>query len=149
MQYYSDTPPLKQAIESGDVDIAWRTLSPTDYEDLKTVDGVNVLEGTGAEFRYFVWQLNNDVAQDVAVRQAAAQLIDRETIAQDAYDGTVTPTYSIVPPTYAGSEDSFSEKYGAEPDVEAATELLDGAGHRDPGGYHVGLHTDPLRSERG
>ncbi len=131
VQYFSATAPLKQAVEGGDVDIAWRTLSPTDLNDLEGSDSVEVIKGEGSEFRYWVWQFNNDVAKDQATRQAVAQVIDREAIAQDSYDGTVEPAYSIVPPGFGGQKDSFKEAYG-EPDVDAAKKLLDDAGIETP-----------------
>lgn len=131
VQYFSDTTPLKQAVENGEVDVAWRTLSPTDLNDLENVDGVEVVRGEGSEFRYWVWQFNNEVAGEQAVRQAVAQIIDREAIAQNAYDGTVEPSYSIVPPGFGGQKDSFQEKYG-EPDQQAAEQLLNDAGVSTP-----------------
>lgn len=131
VQYFSDPTPLKQAIEAGDVDIAWRTLSPTDLNDLDGADGVQVLKGEGSEFRYWVWQLNTEVGGEQAVRQAAAQIIDREAIAQDAYDGTVTPSYSIVPVGFEGQRDSFQQEYG-DPDVQAAEQMLKEAGVDTP-----------------
>src|SRR5690606_19115215 len=70
VQYYNDPAPLKQAIETGEVDIAWRTLSPTDLNDLEGKDGVEVIKGEGSEFRYWVFQLANKPVQDKAVRQA-------------------------------------------------------------------------------
>jgi peptide/nickel transport system substrate-binding protein len=132
VSYFSDTAPLKQAIDSGQVDIAWRTLSPTDLNDLEGNDDVEVVKGEGSEFRYWVWQFANPVAQDKATRQAVAQIIDREAIAQDSYDGTVEPAYSIVPPGFGGQKDSFEEKYGAGPDVEAAKKILADAGIKTP-----------------
>jgi peptide/nickel transport system substrate-binding protein len=132
VSYFSDTAPLKQAIDSGQVDIAWRTLSPTDLNDLEGNDDVEVVKGEGSEFRYWVWQFANPVAQDKATRQAVAQIIDREAIAQDSYDGTVEPAYSIVPPGFGGQKDSFEEKYGAGPDVEAAKKTLADAGIKTP-----------------
>lgn len=129
--YFSDPAPLKQAIESGQVDIAWRTLSPTDLNDLEGKEGVEVIKGEGSEFRYWVFQTKNEAVQDKAVRQAVAQLIDREAIAQDAYDGTVAPSFSIVPPGFGGQKDSFQEKYG-EPSVDAAKKLLADAGVSTP-----------------
>ncbi|MGH3333942.1 MAG: ABC transporter substrate-binding protein [Nocardioidaceae bacterium] len=131
VQYFSDPAPLKQAIESGQVDIAWRTLSPTDLNDLESKDSVKVIKGEGSEFRYWVFQLANKTVKDVAVRQAVAQLVDREAIAQDAYDGTVEPAESIVPPGFGGQKDSFAEKYG-EPSVDAAKKILDDAGVKTP-----------------
>jgi peptide/nickel transport system substrate-binding protein len=132
VSYFSDTAPLKQAVDSGQVDIAWRTLSPTDLNDLEGNDKVEVVKGEGSEFRYWVWQFANPVAKDKATRQAVAQVIDRDAIAQDSYDGTVTPAYSIVPPGFGGQKDSFEEKYGAAPDVEAAKKTLADAGIKTP-----------------
>ncbi|MDP8930194.1 MAG: ABC transporter substrate-binding protein [Actinomycetota bacterium] len=131
VQYLSEPAALKTAVETGQVDVAWRTLSPTDLNDLEGADGVEVIEGEGSEFRYWVWQFATQAGGNKAIRQAVAQLIDREAIAQDAYDGTVAPSYSIVPPGFAGHKDSFQDKYG-EPSVEAAQQILDDAGVQTP-----------------
>lgn len=131
VQYFSDPAPLKQAVESGQVDIAWRTLSPTDLNDLDKSGKVDVVTGQGSEFRYWVWQLNNKVAKDTATRQAVAQIIDRDAIARDSYDGTVKPAYSIVPPGFGGQKDSFQAKYGA-PSVDKAKKILSDAGIKTP-----------------
>jgi peptide/nickel transport system substrate-binding protein len=130
--YFNSAAPLKEAVQSGQVDVAWRTLSPTDLNDLAEGGEVEVIEGEGSEFRYWVFQLANPTVKDVAVRQAVAQIIDRDTIAQDAYDGTVAPAYSIVPPGFGGQKDSFEEVYGAAPDVDAATQTLEDAGIETP-----------------
>jgi peptide/nickel transport system substrate-binding protein len=131
VQYFSDPAPLKQAIQSQQVDVAWRTLSPTDLKDLEGADGVQVIRGQGSEFRYWVFQLANKTVKDKAVRQAVAQLIDRDAIAKNAYDGSVKPAYSIVPPGFGGQKDSFEEKYG-DPSVDAAKKLLSDAGVSTP-----------------
>jgi peptide/nickel transport system substrate-binding protein len=131
VKYYSDAGALKTAIETEQVDIAWRTLSPTDLTSLEEDGTVDVLRGEGSEFRYWVWQLKNDVPKEKAIRQAAAQIIDRDTIAENAYDATVTPAYSVVPPGFGGQKDSFQERYG-DPSVEAAKALLDEAGVQTP-----------------
>ena len=70
-------------------------------------------------------------AKQLAIRQAVAQVFDRDAIAQDAYDGTVDPLYSIVPPGYAGQKDSFMETYG-EPDVAKAKKILERRRHHRP-----------------
>lgn len=98
VQYFNDPAPLKTAVETGQVDIAWRTLSPTDLASLEEGDKVDVVRGEGSEFRYWVFQFKNPAVKEAAVREAVAQLIDRDAIAANAYDGTVTPAYSIVPP---------------------------------------------------
>ena len=131
VQYFAESSALKLAAQENEVDVAWRSLSPTDITDLQSQDSVEVVEGEGSEIRYFVWQLANPTAKDVAVRQAVAQLIDREAIAERAYDGTVDPLYSIVPPGFPGQVDSFEGKYGA-PDEGKAEQLLSDAGVQTP-----------------
>ncbi len=131
VQYFNDPAPLKTAVETGDVDIAWRTLSPTDLNSIAEGGQAEVIRGNGSEFRYWVWQFSTPVGKDKAIRQSVAQLIDRQAIADNAYDGTVTPSYSIVPPGFGGQRDSFKEKYG-EPSADAAKEILDAAGVQTP-----------------
>jgi peptide/nickel transport system substrate-binding protein len=131
VSYYTEPSQLKLAIEDGDVDVAYRSLSPTDLKDLGTNDNVTVATGDGAEIRYWVWDVTSPVGKDLATRQAAAQIIDRDKIASSAYDGSVAPLYSIVPPGFGGQTDSFKAKYG-EPNVAAAKKLLDDAGIKTP-----------------
>ena len=71
------------------------------------------------------------MGKNKAIRQAVAQIIDRQAISDNAYDGTVTPSYSIVPPGFGGQKDSFKEKYG-EPNADAAKQILDAAGVKTP-----------------
>jgi len=129
--YFADAAPLKTAVETGEVDIAWRTLSPTDLNSIEDGGQAEVIRGKGSEFRYWVWQFSTDVGKNKAIRQSVAQLIDRQAISDNAYDGTVTPSYSIVPPGFGGQKDSFMDKYG-EPDVDAAKAILDAAGVKTP-----------------
>ncbi|MGH3508906.1 MAG: ABC transporter substrate-binding protein [Nocardioidaceae bacterium] len=131
VSYFNDPAPLKQAVESGQVDIAWRTLSPTDLNDLQSSGKVDVIHGQGSEFRYWVFDLGTKVGKQLAIRQAVAQLIDRNAISKNAYDGTVKPAYSIVPPGFAGQKDSFKTRYGA-PSVDKAKAILQAAGIKTP-----------------
>ncbi len=132
VKLYTDPCSLRSDIGTSQVDVAWRTLSPTDLADLGTTDGLSVLEGDGSEFRYWVWYLDNPEPGELAVRQAASYLIDRAEITQDAYDGTTTPAYSLVPPGFAGQKESFKEMYGEAPDPAAAEQVLKDAGVKTP-----------------
>lgn len=139
--YFDTSSSLKTAIETKDIDVAWRTLSPQELTDLSTTDGVEVINGEGSEFRYWVWQLGTPVGKNKAIRQAAAHVIDREAISERAYDGTVSPAYSIVPPGFGGQKDSFKETYPA-PDTDAAKKVLDDAGAKTPVELTVGWNPD-------
>jgi peptide/nickel transport system substrate-binding protein len=137
VKYFSEASALKLAAENGEVDVAWRSLSPADIADLEGSDDVTVATGQGAEIRYWVWRLQNPVPKEAAVRQAAAQIIDREAIAENAYDGTVDPLYSIVPPGFAGQKDAFEETYGT-PDADKAKQILEDANVKTPVELTVG-----------
>jgi peptide/nickel transport system substrate-binding protein len=131
IKYYQEPSALKLAVENGEVDIAWRSLSPTDIKDLSGNGDVTVATGKGSEIRYWVWKVDGPVGKQAAIRKAAAQIFDREAIAKNAYDNTVDPLYSIVPPGYAGQTDSFKEAF-AKPDVAAAKKTLQDAGISTP-----------------
>src|SRR3954454_18935849 len=131
VKYYSEPSALKLAAKSGEVDVAWRSLAPTDIAELKGDSNVTVATGKGSEIRYWVWKVDGPVGKQLAIRQAAAQLIDREAIAKDAYDNTVTPLESIVPPGYGGHKDAFSAQYGA-PNPAKAKQILQSAGISTP-----------------
>ncbi|MDA0170668.1 ABC transporter substrate-binding protein [Solirubrobacter taibaiensis] len=133
VQYFDQPSALKLAIEGGEVDVAYRTLSPTDLEDLrnKADQGVKVVDGAGTEIRYAVFNVTKEPVKDKAVRQAVAQSIDRDAIAETVYKGTVTPLYSTVPAAFPGSKKSFEEAYGAA-DAAKAKAILDEAGVKTP-----------------
>jgi peptide/nickel transport system substrate-binding protein len=133
VQYFEQASALKLAIEQGEVDIAYRSLSPTDLEALRNGgNGVKVVDGAGTEIRYAVFNVTKDPVKDVAVRKAVAQSIDREAIAQTVYKGTVTPLYSTVPGAFPGAKKSFEEAYGAGADTAKAKAILDEAGVQTP-----------------
>ena len=137
VKYYTEPSALKLAVQNGEVDVAWRSLAPTDVTALKKDSNVTVATGKGSEIRYWVWNLNSGIGKQAAVRQAAAQIIDRDAIAKDAYDGTVDPLYSIVPPGYGGANQAFKTQYGA-PDKTKAAKILKDAGISTPVNITVG-----------
>ena len=137
IQYYDKSSTLTQAIEQGEVDVAYRSLSPTEVEDLQSADGVTVEEGPGGEIRYLVFNLDlqegaTSDEQKTAVRQAVAQVIDRDSIAENVYEGTAKPLYSMIPSALKFHTEAFADEYGDAPDVDAATQTLEDAGVKTP-----------------
>src|SRR5699024_872887 len=98
MSYYADQNNMKLDIQEGNIDCVWRSLSSTDIEDLQADDSVTVHEGPGGEIRYIVFNLHTnpygektedaDPDKARAVRQAVADLLDREAISKNVYAGT-------------------------------------------------------------
>jgi peptide/nickel transport system substrate-binding protein len=145
VKYYADSSNLKLDIQEGNIDVAFRSLSATDVEDLRGNDAVKVVDGPGGEIRYIVFNFDTqpfgattpeaDPAKSLAVRQAVADLIDREEIADQVYKGTYTPLYSFVPEGLTGATEPLKSLYGdgeGGPDVEKAKATLAAAGVTEP-----------------
>lgn len=142
---YAESSNLKLAVQEGEIDVAYRSLSATDVEDLRGNDNVVVHDGPGGEIRYIVFNFDTmpygattaeaDAAKATAVRQAAASLVDREAIADQVYKGTYTPLYSVVPDGFFGATEVLKDTYGdgnGGPDLDKAQEILDAAGVTTP-----------------
>lgn len=145
VNYYADASNLKLEVQEGQIDVAHRSLSATDIEDLQGSEDVTVHEGPGGEIRYIVFNFNTqpygaataeaDPAKALAVRQAVASLIDRAELSEQVYKGTYTPLYSYVPDGLTGATESLKDLYGdgaGGPDAAAAAQLLEDAGVTTP-----------------
>ena len=132
VQYFTKSSALKLALEQGDVDIGWRTFTPTDIAALKGESGLNVLTGPGGEIRYLAFNTSLDPGKNLAVRQAAAMSIDRQAIVDNVYNGTVQPLWSMIPAGMAGHVDAFKDQYGDAPDPAGAAKVLSDAGISTP-----------------
>lgn len=143
--YYAEAANLKLDVQQGNIDVALRSLSATDIADLREDDNVQVVDGPGGEIRYLVFNFDTqpfgaatpqaDAAKALAVRQAVADLIDREALSEQVYKGTYTPLYSYVPAGLTGAVEPLREMYGdgeGGPDAQAARDVLAAAGITTP-----------------
>jgi len=145
VKYFADSSNLKLEVQEGGIDVAFRSLSATDIDDLRGNDKVKVVDGPGGEIRYITFNFDTqpfgattadaDPAKSLAVRQAVADLVDREEIADQVYKGTYTPLYSYVPAGLTGANEALKGLYGdgdGGPDVDKATATLTAAGITEP-----------------
>jgi peptide/nickel transport system substrate-binding protein len=141
LSYFADSTNLKLAIQEGDIDVAYRTMSATDVADLRTDDNVTVTDGPGGSIRYIVFNFDTqpygaktpeaDPAKALAIRQAAADLVDRQAIATQVYKDTYKPLYSFVPEGFTGATEVLKDLYGdgdGGPDTDKAKATLEAAG---------------------
>jgi peptide/nickel transport system substrate-binding protein len=155
VKYYTDASNLKLDVQEGNIDVAFRSLSATDIEDLRGNDAVKVVDGPGGEIRYVVFNFDTqpygaktpeaDPAKALAVRQAVADLIDRQEIADQVYKGTYTPLYSYVPDGLTGATTSLKDKYGdgsGAPDADKAAQALQAAGVQTPVDLNLQFNPD-------
>ena len=142
LKFYADSSNMKLDIQEGNIDLASRSLSATDIEDLSSNPNVKVITGPGGEIRYIVFNFDiqpygaktaqADAAKAKAVRQAAAYLVDREALSTQVYKGTYLPLWSYVPPGLPGANEAVKDRYGAAPDAAAAAKVLADAGVSTP-----------------
>jgi peptide/nickel transport system substrate-binding protein len=162
MTYYTDANNMKLDISSNKIDVAWRSMSATDIADLETNDEVAVHQGPGGEIRYIVFNFDTmpfgaasdapDAAKALAVRQAMADSVDREAIAEQVYKGTYTPLYSYLPDGLAGANESLKEAYGdgsGGADVDKAKAVLTAAGVTGPVDIKLQYNPDHYGSSSG
>ncbi|WAL39851.1 ABC transporter substrate-binding protein [Brevibacterium sp. BRM-1] len=145
MKYYSDANNMKLDLQQGSIDVAWRSLSATDIEDLGKDDKLSVHKGPGGEIRYIVFNFDTmpygakssspDPKKALAIRQAMADSVDRSAIAKDVYKDTYTPLYSFVPDGLPGANQALKGAYGngdGGADAEKAKKALEDAGVTAP-----------------
>lgn len=143
--YYTDASNMKLDVQNGTIDVAYRSLSATDIDSLRKNSKVKVWDGPGGELRFITFDLATqpfgtkqpgaDPKKALAVRQAAADLIDREAIAKDVYRDTYTPAYSYVPTGLTGANESLKTLYGdgkGGPSTAKAAQALKAAGVATP-----------------
>ena len=139
MKYYSDANNMKLDVQENTIDVAWRSLSATDVEDLGKNEDLKVHKGPGGEIRYIVFNMdtmpfgaktdNADEKKSLAVRQAMADSVDRQAIASQVYKDTFTPLYSHVPDGLPGADEPLKSEYGdgqGGADVDKAKKALEG-----------------------
>src|SRR3954447_14000246 len=155
VKYYADASNLKLDIQEGNIDVAFRSLSATDIADLRSNDNVQVIDGPGGEIRYITFNFNTqpygattpeaDPAKALAVRQAVADLIDREDLSDQVYKGTDTPLFSYVPEGMTGAITPLQDMYGdgkGGPDADKAKQALSAAGVTTPVELSLQYNTD-------
>ncbi len=146
LKYYTESANLKLDIQSGQIDVAWRSLTPTDIASLKSDSKVKVVTGAGGELRYMVFNFKTmpggTDAQKLAVRRAIAYSVDRTALANDVYKGTYQPAYSMIPNGIADATTPFKDVYGDKPDKAKAAEELSKAGVKTPLTLNLQYTTD-------
>lgn len=125
VEYFTDGAKMQEALESGDIDMISRTLTPNQVTTLEgeSDKGLEIVEMPSAEIRYLVFDTNNPQVEDKAVRQAIAELVDRKALVRDVYERTAQPLYSMIPQGVTGHINSFFNMYGDPSKAKAADTL--------------------------
>lgn len=127
-RFYSDPNTMALAVQTGEIDIAWRIFSPEQLTSLKQVSGLTVGAVNGGGIRFLVINHTMAPTNDPNVDKAIASAIDRNALADTVYGGNVTPLYSMVPPGFIGANTAFDTTYKA-PNIDEAKKYLEASGY--------------------
>jgi peptide/nickel transport system substrate-binding protein len=122
--YYEESAQLDLAIENGEVDIAWRSITRTEANRLDEQENLDLITLPG-RIQYLVF--NHTMMTDLNVRKGIAAAINRDDIVDRALNGLASPLYSMVPPDFFGATEAFLDVYGFG-DTAAAAEFFTAAG---------------------
>jgi len=124
IRFFAKSSQMQVALRSGEIDVAFRHLTPEQRESLQDNEDINTFEGAGATIRYLVFNPNLEPVNRKAVRRAIAAEIDRERIIENVLAGAAGPLYSMVPPAFAEAhKPAFQTMYGDK----SASDYLDEA----------------------
>ncbi|MER6560408.1 ABC transporter substrate-binding protein [Streptomyces sp. NPDC001027] len=126
MVSYKDADAMGAALEKGDIDLMTRTMSPEQIKKLSEAPAggdIDLVELNGLEIRYLAFDTTDPAVKSKAVRQAMAQIINRNELVSKVYGSQAEPLYSLVPASLTGHSNSFVNTYG-QPNVAKAKALL-------------------------
>jgi peptide/nickel transport system substrate-binding protein len=129
IRYFQDSRSMVDQLRAKKLDVAFRGLTSDDIASFQAKNSQNfqLVEGSGIEINYLVFNPKDPTSNKKAVRQAVAQVVDRAAIAHKVYKDTVDPLYSMVPKGLVGHTTGFFDEYG-DPSVSKARKILSDAG---------------------
>jgi peptide/nickel transport system substrate-binding protein len=124
IQYFESSEAMRVALEAGSIDLAWNTLKPSDLDALRADDTITVWKGNSSFKRMLIFTQHNAPFSDPKVRQAISYIVDRDELANEAFNGTFSPLYSPIPDVTPGHLGTLPSK-----DVARGITLLAEAGY--------------------
>ncbi|MFJ9632699.1 ABC transporter substrate-binding protein [Streptomyces sp. NPDC091280] len=129
IRYFQDSGAMVKALRAGKIDVTYRGLAA---DDIVTLQGspskdLQLVDGSGTDINYLVFNPKDQWAKNPAVRKAVAQVVDRGAITHKIYRDTVDPLYSMVPKGLTGHTTAFFDDFG-DPSVPKARKILTRAG---------------------
>jgi peptide/nickel transport system substrate-binding protein len=135
---------MANALAGEHVDLVWRGVDGEAVATLAENEDVSVEVAPNGTLHFLAVNHKLAPTDDPLVRQALAELINRQVISDQVLGGAFVPALSPVPPGFVGSSDSFSQAYG-EPDLTRAIDLLTEAGYSESNRADIELAYPPDR----
>jgi peptide/nickel transport system substrate-binding protein len=142
IRYFADATTMRLALEKGEIDLAYKTLNPSDINDLSKNDKLNTFKLPGPYIRYLCFETSESVFKDKRLRQVVAALIDRPDINQKVYLDQNAPLYSMIPNGMVYHTDDFKTVWG-DANIAAAEKLLSAMGYSEKKPFQFDLWYTP------
>lgn len=126
IRFYQDAGALALAMQSGEIQVAYRNLNPEDYESFAANSAFRAEQGNSPVIRYIVFNNNSAPFNDVRVRQALAYAVNRQPIVQSVFLNSTLSLYSLIPQGMFGHVPVFEQRYARN--IATAQALLTQAG---------------------
>jgi peptide/nickel transport system substrate-binding protein len=130
VRQFADPQSMALAVQSGEIDVAWRILGAELATELGDVEGLNSVVVPAGPIRYLIINHVLEPTNDPNVRKAIASVIDRDELSDVIFGGAVDPLFSPVPPGFLGANESFDALY-ASPDLDEARAFLEASGYSE------------------
>lgn len=161
MRVYKNDDALSQALIKGEVDIAYN-LNALQVDQLNEEDGITAHNGVSPGFSEIGFNAGapdpetgepfgdgNPALRDPKFRYALGFAVDREVIADRAFQGAAVPGDTLVPDAYGSFKWEPPEDVALSFDPERAEELLDEAGYeKGPDGLRTMPDGNPIGTLR-
>jgi peptide/nickel transport system substrate-binding protein len=128
IRYFADATTMRLALEKGEIDLAYKTMNPSDIADLSKSTKLTTYKLPGPYIRYLCFETSESVFKDKKLRQAIAALINRPDIVQRVFLGQNAPLYSMVPNGMIYHMDNYKTAWG-DGNVAAAEKNLKALGY--------------------
>lgn len=128
IRYFADATTMRLALEAGEIDLAYKTLNPSDIKDLEKKSDIITNQLQGPYIRYICYETSESVFADKRVRQAISALVDRPDFINKVFLGQNSPLYSMVPIGMIYHTDDFKSALG-DANIKLAESLLSDAGY--------------------
>lgn len=128
IRYFADATTMRLALQSGDLDLAYKTLNPSDIKSLSADPKFTTYKLPGPFIRYLCFETSESVFKDKVLRHAVAALVNRPDINQKVYLGQNSPLYSMIPAGMIYHNNDFKTAFG-DGNIQLAQKLLTQAGY--------------------
>jgi peptide/nickel transport system substrate-binding protein len=117
IRYFADATTMRLALEKGEIDLAFKSMNPSDVNDLMKSSKYNAVKIPGPQIRYLCFETSESVFKD----------INRPEINQKVYLGQNAPLYSMIPMGMSYHTDDW--KTVGDGNIAAAENILKGLGY--------------------